>query len=220
MNPTPQETPVSLKGMTAVVTGAAEGLGRQIALRLASEGAALVVADVNDATTTVESAREQGVPAEQVHCDVMSEISVQEGIAKARELLGGRVDILRNNAGINGHNFLVKHMPLDSWENTLRGNLTGTMLATRAVIPAMEDRGGRIVNVASNVAKRGLPYRADYVASKWAILGLTQTLALELVGNNIRVNAVCPGPIEGARIEKVMQGHAEAEGRTLADVRR
>jgi NAD(P)-dependent dehydrogenase (short-subunit alcohol dehydrogenase family) len=95
------------------------------------------------------------------------------------------------------------------------------MLITRAVTPMMVGSGGgSIVNVASNVGKRGLPYRADYVASKWGIIGLTQTLALELADRRVRVNAVCPGPVEGTRIEAVMLGHAVAEGRTVADVRR
>jgi NAD(P)-dependent dehydrogenase (short-subunit alcohol dehydrogenase family) len=132
-----------------------------------------------------------------------------------------RVDILVNNAGINGDAQLVLDMPVAAWERTLRVNLTGTMLVVREIAPLMvAGGGGRIVNVASNVARRGLPFRGDYVASKWAVLGLTQTLALELVEHGIRVNAVCPGPVEGDRIEQVMEMHARAEGRTLADVRR
>ena len=129
--------------------------------------------------------------------------------------------MLVNNAGFNGHYSLIKDMPLAHWRETIEINLTGTMLVTRTVLPFMLDRkAGAIVTTASNVARRGLPYRADYVCSKWAILGFTQTLALEVASHNIRVNAVCPGPIEGDRIEDVMAHHAEIEGKSVAEVRR
>jgi NAD(P)-dependent dehydrogenase (short-subunit alcohol dehydrogenase family) len=212
---------MTLAGRTAVVTGAAAGIGRHIALRLAQEGARLVVGDIQAATATVDAIRAAGGVADYVACDVSDEDSVGAFAAQAREVCGGRIDILVNNAGINGDAQLVRDMPLASWEKTLRVNLTGTMLVTREIIPTMVDGGGgRIVNIASNVARRGLPLRADYVASKWGIVGLTQTLALELVEHGIRVNAVCPGPVEGDRIEQVMGMHAAAEGTTVADVRR
>ena len=132
----------------------------------------------------------------------------------AAEFFDGRIDVLVNNAGFNGHYSLIKDMPLAHWRETIDINLTGTMLVTRSVLPFMLDRkAGAIVTTASNVARRGLPYRADYVCSKWAILGFTQTLALEVASHNIRVNAVCPGPIEGDRIEDVMAHHAKFEGK-------
>ncbi len=118
---------------------------------------------------------------------------------------GAAIDVLLNNAGTNGRVHLVREMDLTDWEQTLSINLTGTMLVTREAIPYLVASGsGRVVNVASNVARRGLPRRADYVASKWALLGLTQTLALELVDDGIRVNAICPGPVEGDRIEQIL----------------
>jgi NAD(P)-dependent dehydrogenase (short-subunit alcohol dehydrogenase family) len=121
----------------------------------------------------------------------------------------------------NGHYSLIKDMPLGHWRETIEINLTGTMLVTRTTRPFMIARqSGSIVTTASNVARRGLPYRADYVCSKWALVGFTQTLALELAPYKIRVNAVCPGPIEGDRIEDVMAHHAEVEGKTIAEIRR
>jgi NAD(P)-dependent dehydrogenase (short-subunit alcohol dehydrogenase family) len=212
---------MTLAGQTAIVTGAAAGIGRHIALRLAREGATVLVADIQDGKPTVEAIREAGGAGAYLPCDVSDEEAVVAFGEQARDWARGRVDILVNNAGINGNTQLVLDMPLASWETTLRVNLTGTMLVTREIAPIMvEGGGGRIVNVASNVARRGLPFRADYVASKWAVLGLTQTLALELVQHGIRVNAVCPGPVEGDRIEQVMQAHATAEGRTQAEVKR
>lgn len=211
---------MELKGKNAVVTGGAAGLGQYIAVRLAQECARVVVADVASADTTLELMREARAEADFVACDVSNEASVRDAVARARELCGGRIDVLINNAGINGETQLVQEMRIESWERTLRVNLTGTMLVSREIIPVMVwNGGGRIVNIASNVAKRGLALRADYVSSKWAVLGLTQTLALELAPHNIRVNAVCPGPIEGDRIEQVMQMHADSEGKTMAEIR-
>jgi NAD(P)-dependent dehydrogenase (short-subunit alcohol dehydrogenase family) len=211
---------MTLAGKTAIVTGAAAGIGRHIALRLAQDGARLLVADIQDGAATVDAIRASRGQAEYLVCDVSEESAVRAFGVQVRERTD-RVDILVNNAGINGDAQLVLDMPVAAWERTLRINLTGTMLAVREIAPLMvAGGGGRIVNVASNVARRGLPFRGDYVASKWAVLGLTQTLALELVEHGIRVNAVCPGPVEGDRIEQVMEMHARAEGRTLADVRR
>jgi NAD(P)-dependent dehydrogenase (short-subunit alcohol dehydrogenase family) len=207
--------------MTAVVTGSAAGIGRHVAIRLAQDGARLILADVQEVGQTLELVRDLGAEADYVPCDITDEVGVRAFAESVRQLAKDEIDILVNNAGINGDTQLVKDMPLPSWERTIGTNLTGTMLVTREIIPSMVAKGGgRIVNIASNVARRGLPYRADYVASKWAVLGLTQTLALELVSDNIRVNAVCPGPVEGDRIEQIMRSHAESERKTTEQVRR
>ncbi|MEV8112376.1 SDR family NAD(P)-dependent oxidoreductase [Pseudarthrobacter oxydans] len=212
---------MQFENRNVLVTGAADGVGRAIARAFALQGARVVVADIQDASETIRLIEADGGHAEQVHCDVASEPSVKEAVAQASNLLDGRVDVLVNNAGMNGHYHLVGDMPLDGWEQTLRINLTGTMLVTREVLPLIpEGSAGTIVNVASNVAKRGLPFRADYVASKWAMLGLTQTLALELADQGVRVNAVCPGPVEGSRIEDVMKRHADVEGIGVQEMRR
>jgi len=209
-----------LQGRSAIVTGAATGIGRSIALCLAQHGARLVIGDIQAADETVRLAAENGARADFVPCDVTDEIAIRNFVEQAIRLCDGRIDILVNSAGINGECQLVQDMSLQRWERTLRVNLTGTMLVAREVIPIMIKRGtGRIVNVASNVARRGLPFRGDYVCSKWAVLGLTQTLALELAQHGIRVNAVCPGPVEGERIEDILRAHAAAERRTMAEVR-
>jgi NAD(P)-dependent dehydrogenase (short-subunit alcohol dehydrogenase family) len=133
--------------------------------------------------------------------------------------LWGPVDVLVNNAALGTPVALVRDMELQAWERTLSVNLTGAMLCTRAALRQMTGRpGGTVINIASNVAKRGLPHRSAYVASKWALLGLTQTLALEAAGEGIRVNAVCPGPVETPHLDEVMRGHAEIEGTTVADI--
>ncbi|MGC3955243.1 MAG: SDR family NAD(P)-dependent oxidoreductase [Propionicimonas sp.] len=207
-------------GYKVVITGSAEGIGRSIAHRFAEEGASLVLADFGDLAETARGCRERGAEVHQVTVDVRDPEAVDALAAAVLDIHGGEVDVLINNAGINGLTMLVEDMDLASWSNTLQTNLTGTMLVSKAMIPLLKKSkvGGRIVTTASNVGKRGLPYRADYVASKWAIIGFTQTLALELAPG-IRVNAVCPGPVEGDRIEWVMERHAEAEGKTVAEIR-
>jgi NAD(P)-dependent dehydrogenase (short-subunit alcohol dehydrogenase family) len=200
-------------GQNVLVTGAAAGLGKSLAGEFATEGARLVVMDRQDPTDAVSELRNLGATADGVVSDIANEEQVRSAVGRVAEMLKGRIDILINNAGFNGKAQLVKDMKLDDWNYTLGVNLTGTMLVTREVIPHMIERGtGRIVNIASNVARRGLPLRADYVCSKWALLGLTQTLALELVDHGIRVNAVCPGPVQGERIEQLVRMHADAEG--------
>jgi NAD(P)-dependent dehydrogenase (short-subunit alcohol dehydrogenase family) len=201
------------RGSNVVVTGGAAGLGLHLAEALAEAGARVMVLDRDDPAAAVAALRARGADADGLTCDISDERQVVPAIRAVAHMLDGRIDVLVNNAGFNGHAQLVRDMPLQAWNRTLGINLTGTMLVTREVIPHMiERRAGRIVNIASNVARRGLPYRADYVCSKWALLGLTQTLALELADHGIRVNAVCPGPIEGERIEQLVRMHAEAEG--------
>jgi NAD(P)-dependent dehydrogenase (short-subunit alcohol dehydrogenase family) len=204
-----------------LVTGAAAGLGRHIARAFAAEGADIAILDFQDAAATVREITALKRRCEVFRSDVRDEDGVKAAVDKTAKLFGGRIDVLVNNAGFNGHYSLIKDMPLAHWRETIEINLTGTMLVTRTVLPFMlERKAGAILTTASNVARRGLPYRADYVCSKWAILGFTQTLALEVASHNVRVNAVCPGPIEGDRIEDVMAHHAKIEGKTIADVRR
>ncbi|MCW2510816.1 MAG: NAD(P)-dependent dehydrogenase, short-chain alcohol dehydrogenase family [Modestobacter sp.] len=207
-----------LEGRTALVTGAAQGIGAGIAEGLAREGARVAVADIQPTESVVEAIRAQGGTAVGVRLDVTQEAGVAEAFAWVDELWGP-VDVLVNNAALGTPVALVRDMDLAAWERTLAVNLTGAMLCTRAALGQMTGRsGGTIVNVASNVAKRGLPHRAAYVASKWGLLGFTQTVALETVEHGIRVNAICPGPVETPHLDEVMRGHAVAEGTTVADI--
>jgi 2-hydroxycyclohexanecarboxyl-CoA dehydrogenase len=207
-------------GKNVLVTGAAAGIGRHIALAFAKEGADVVVIDFQDAAATVGEVTALRRRSTAILADIRNETAVRSGIKQATAFFDGRIDVLVNNAGFNGHYHQVKDMLLAEWRETLDINLTGTMLVTREVLPSMLARGsGAVTTIASNVAKRGLPYRADYVCSKWALLGFNQTLALEMAPHNIRVNAVCPGPIEGDRIEDVMRRHADVEKKTVAEIR-
>lgn len=209
------------ENQNVVITGSSEGVGRTIAVELAREGARLALVNRRPATETERLVAAAGGRASSIICDITKETEVRALGQRAGDLFEGKIDILVNNAGFNGKAALVKDMPLADWEYTLRVNLTGTMLVCREIIPHMLARkSGRILNMASNVGRRGLPLRSDYVCSKWALLGFTQTLALEVAAHNIRVNAICPGPIEGDRIEQLVRMHAEAEGTSFDDMHR
>jgi 2-hydroxycyclohexanecarboxyl-CoA dehydrogenase len=204
-----------------VITGAAAGLGRVIASSFAREGANVFVLDRQPADLTMRDLSALGVRHDSAICDLTVEAAVVNGVKQAADWCNGAIDVLVNNAGYNGICQLIKDMRLADWNKTFAINITGTMLVTREVIPYMVARKqGRICNLASNVGRRGLPYRGDYVCTKWAMLGFTQTLALELAPYGIRANAVCPGPIEGDRIEQVMDMHAEAAGSSRSEIRR
>lgn len=209
---------MQLQGRVALVTGAAQGIGAAIARRYAKEGAAIAIADICRADELEAEIRAHGGRAVQVTMDVTDRVQVTQGFADAESQLGP-IDILVNNAAIGTPVALIHDVDPSEWERTLRINLVGSMLCLQAAARSMRPRGrGVVVNIASNVARRGLPNRSAYVASKWGLLGLTQTAALELVDAGIRVNAICPGPVATSHLDEVMRGHAIAEGRSVEDV--
>jgi NAD(P)-dependent dehydrogenase (short-subunit alcohol dehydrogenase family) len=206
-------------GKNVIVTGSSEGVGQKIAIEFAREGAFLVLVNRRIPKETMRFIRIAGGKSDYILCDISDENQIKSMAVEAGIKCNQKVDILINNAGFNGLVSLVKDMKLSDWEYTLRVNLTGTMLVCREIIPYLiNSKSGRIVNMASNVARRGLPFRSDYVCSKWALLGLTQTLALELVKYGIRVNSVCPGPIVGSRIEQIVKMHAEVEEKSIDEM--
>jgi NAD(P)-dependent dehydrogenase (short-subunit alcohol dehydrogenase family) len=128
-------------------------------------------------------------------------------------------DILVNNASIVGQVAPVRELDLQEWNRCMAINLTGTMLMSgEALRPMIRQQSGNIINISSNVGKRGLKNRAPYVCSKWAVLGLTQTLALETAEFGIRVNAICPGPVLTERLRGAMEQMAEARGMTVEEI--
>lgn len=209
---------MQLKDRVALITGGAQGIGAAIAKRYAQEGAAIVVADIGPADAVVDEIHAAGGRACAIRMDVTDPGQVTAGFAEA-EAQFGPVDILVNNAAIGTPVALIADVDPVAWQRTLTINLVGSMLCIQAAARTMSARGrGAIVNIASNVAKRGLPNRSAYVASKWGLLGLTQTAALELVDAGIRVNAICPGPVSTPHLDEVMLGHAKAEGRSVDEV--
>jgi NAD(P)-dependent dehydrogenase (short-subunit alcohol dehydrogenase family) len=207
-----------LSGSVALITGGAQGIGAEIARAYAREGARVAVADVQPPDAVVDSIRSMGAHSVGIHMDVTDEDSVAAGFAQAVDRLGP-LNVVVNNAAIGTPVVLARDLTVADWERTMRINLTGTMLCIRESVRCMTPhRTGSIINIASNVAKRGLPNRSAYVSSKWAVLGLTQTVALETAEDGIRVNAICPGPVDTPHLHEVMQAHAAVEGRSVAEV--
>ncbi len=187
-----------LNGKVAVVTGAASGIGRGIAVAFAAEGADIAVVDIagrEQAASVLAEIAALGRGALFVRCDVSRENDVR---TMAREVLGqfGRVDILVNNAGIFTQSLLAD-LPVDDWDRVVGVNLRGTFLCTRMLIGQMLERGsGRVINIASQLGQIGGTEVAHYCASKAGVIGLTKALAREVAASGVLVNAIAPGPIE------------------------
>lgn len=186
-----------LQGRIALVTGAAQGIGRAIADELAAAGATLVLADMNEAKLN-EAAAEltaAGTTAAAFVMNVSSQESIEAG-AKAILAKFGKVEILVNNAGITRDNLMLRMKPAD-WDLVLSINLTGAFLVTQALLsPMLKNRWGRIVNIASVVGRAGQAGQVNYSASKAGLIGFTKSLAREVGSRGITVNAVAPGYIE------------------------
>ncbi len=185
-------------GKVAMVTGAASGIGRATALRLADEGATLLLLDVQAEalTQTAKDARQRGARGAEVTtdlCDVSDPEAARASVQKCLDACG-RLDVLCNVAGIS-HWHHSHELPLEVWNRVLTVNLTETFLMTRAALPGLLESKGNIVNVSSTAALAGHPWLLAYSASKGAMLAMTMTLAVEYAQQGLRVNAVCPGSI-------------------------
>ena len=189
---------MQLKDKVAIVTGAARGLGRAYAEALATEGATVVAADLNDCADTVASVEVAGGRAIATTIDVSDSASC-EAMADLAADAFGRIDILINNAalyaGLKGARF--EQLDEAQWDRVMQVNIKGTWLTSRAVVGHMRASGdgGSIINIASLAAVFGLPYGLDYVASKAAVIGMTRGMARELGPDHIRVNAVAPSAV-------------------------
>ena len=204
----------------AIVTGGGTGIGKAISLAFASEGATVVVAARTqprlEAVVNEISSRRGRATA--IQTDVSDESQVENMVTQTLNEYG-QIDILVNNSGIAAPVTKVADVKLEDWNRVLAINLTGVMLCTRAVLNSMTARrSGNIINISSSEGRRGSPYRSPYCVSKWGIIGLTQTLAIEVGKHNIRVNCIAPGPVEGERIEKAFKAVAEATGRTYEEI--
>lgn len=215
MSATSSRLKVDLTGRPAIVTGAARGLGRAIALNLAAAGAKVACVDVNTETLsdTVNAIRSAGGTAEPLACDVTNSERVGEVVNEVVALWGG-LEILVNNAGITRDNLLLR-MKDDQWDAVININLKGTFLFMRAAArPIMKSAHGRIVNIASVSGLMGNPAQANYSASKAGVIGLTRTVAKELAGRSVTVNAVAPGFIATdmtAKLGEELLGKIRAE---------
>jgi 3-oxoacyl-[acyl-carrier protein] reductase len=198
---------MTLEGKVALVTGASRGIGREIALELARQGANVVVNYAGSEAKANEVADEikaLGKEAFAIKCDVSIQEEVSVMVKETIERFG-KLDILVNNAGITKDNLLMR-MKEEEWDDVLNINLKGVFLCTKAVTrQMMKQRVGRIINIASIVGVSGNPGQANYVAAKAGVIGLTKTTAKELASRNITVNAIAPGFITTDMTDKLTE---------------
>ncbi len=184
-----------LDGKVAIVTGGAQGIGRAYALRLAEEGAEVVIADISEGSGVVQEIKKKGFEAFALHTDVTDEQGTQEMAQKTVERFG-RIDVLVNNAAF--FSSIVKkpfyQISTEEWDAVIGVNLKGLFLCSKAVYPQMKKQGkGKIINVSSGTFFRGLPHFLHYVTSKGGVIGFTRALAREIGDDGIRVNTIAPG---------------------------
>jgi len=207
----------TLKEKVALITGGGTGIGRSIALLFAEHGADLAISGrrAEPLERTAKDIEAKGRRATAIQADVSVQEDVRRLIREAVSQLGS-LDILVNNASVIGQVAPVGELDLAQWNEVLSINITGAMLCCREAVSHMIQRGGGvIINVSSNVGRRGVANRAPYVCAKWALHGLTQTLALEVAQYGVRVNAICPGPVLTDRLRKSMQHIAAIRGVTV-----
>lgn len=208
----------SLAGQRVLVTAGASGIGLDIVRAFAAAGARVFVCDVQ-----AESLHRLSTELPEVGsclADVSSEEQVARLFEAADRKLGG-LDVLVNNAGVAGPTGGVETLSLDDWNRTLAVNITGQFLCARLAVPRLrQGRNPSIVNLSSAAGHLGMPGRSPYSASKWAVIGFTKTLALELGHDGIRVNAILPGAVDGPRIRAVIAAKAQALGKPIEEVTR
>jgi NAD(P)-dependent dehydrogenase (short-subunit alcohol dehydrogenase family) len=213
---------MKLADKVSIVTGGGRGIGLAIALRFAAEGSAVVVSGTSKDALEGAAAeiRDHGGHALSQIADVADESQVRALVETTLSEFG-HIDILVNNAGIAGPTALVTDLKLEDWERTLAVNLTGAYLCAKHALPHMIASGsGRIINITSVAGLRGYAWRSPYCASKWGMIGLTQTLAEEAGRYDITCNAIAPGPVRGPRIEQVIRNRAKEMKRSYEEVER
>ena len=202
----------------AVISAGASGIGLTCARALAAEDYRVLTLDMDE--DAVEAFRAEFGAGTAWRCDV-SDAGQVEAAWGDLVASSGRVDLLVNNTGIAGPQQPVEEIGVDAWRHTLDTNLSSVFYLTRLVIPLMKaQRSGIILNMSSSAGRYGCPNRSPYVASKWAVIGLAQTWAMELGPWNIRVNALCPGSVGGERIDRVIDRDAAERGMTPDEIRK
>jgi len=184
-----------VEGRVCVVTGAAQGIGANYAKALATEGAKLVISDIDDGTAVADEIKATGGEAIALENDVSHWQSCQDMAAGALNAFG-RIDVLINNAAIFGKldRASIEEISPELFDRVLKVNVGGTFLCTKAVLPAMKEQGyGKIINISTSRIFTGLPFYTHYDASKGAVFGMTRAMAKELGDHGIRVNAIAPG---------------------------
>jgi NAD(P)-dependent dehydrogenase (short-subunit alcohol dehydrogenase family) len=211
----------SLHGQVAVITGGNQGIGAAIADAFAQAGASIVIAARTEGSLkeTAQRLSDSGADCLPVQCDVSDERSVAALGHAALERFS-RVDVVVANAGVAGPTALMQNISFKQWRECLATDLDGVFLTFRRFIPNMLERGsGCLIAISSITGKRPLYGRTPYASAKLGVIGLVRTLALELGPSGIRVNSICPGAVDGPRIEAVIERQASIQGISTENVR-
>lgn len=210
-----------------LITGSGKGIGRAIALRLAEEGGQIIATGhrLENAQSTRDEIRDRNRKALAYEMDVTDADQIQKVVNDASQEVG-RIDVLVNNAGVSSmYPFL--DIPEEEWDRNIEVNAKGVFLCSQIIGQHMIDRAeknsrennGKIINISSIAGRTGSPLLAHYVASKWAVLGLTRSIALELADYNINVNAVCPGYVKTSMQERELEWEGELTNRDPEEVK-
>ncbi len=206
-----------LKNKRVIVTTAGNGIGQAIAEEFLTAGAYVHICDVAEAPLQVFQLNTPNLGV--TVADVANIRQVDDFFDQALSHLGG-LDILVNNAGIAGPTGPIESVTSADWERTLAVNLNGQFYCLRRAVPLLKEAGGgSIVNIASTAGLMGYPLRTPYAASKWAVVGLSKSLAAEVGAYGIRVNAICPGSIDGERMDRVIAAEAQVRGISSEQIR-
>jgi NAD(P)-dependent dehydrogenase (short-subunit alcohol dehydrogenase family) len=199
-----------ISGKRVLVTAGAAGIGRATAELFAEQGAEVLVCDIDQ--NALDDISKSALPISVEHADVANEADVDRLFEVVKQRLGG-IDVLVNNAGISGPMCFLEDMSLKDWRRCVEVNLDGSFLCLRHALPMMKaQKSGCVVNISSSAGVLGYPKRTPYASAKWAIVGLTKSLAMEVGSFGVRVNAIAPGSVEGERMERVIEAEARAHG--------
>ncbi len=200
-----------------LITAGGGGIGLELARAFRAAGAEVYVCDID--SQALAQARSQLPGLHAGLCDVGDRLAVEAMVGEAVRMLGG-LNVLINNAGIGGPTKPVHEIDPEEWDAVLRVGLTGAFHVTRTAIPHLIKAGsGVILNMASAAGRFGYPNRSPYATTKWGLIGFTRTLSMELGQYDIRVNAIAPGAVAGARAERVFAARAQATGQTVEQVK-
>jgi NAD(P)-dependent dehydrogenase (short-subunit alcohol dehydrogenase family) len=201
----------------ALVTAGANGIGRAIAQRFLRQELRVHVCDIDAAA--IDDFLRANPAASASEADV-SRVEQVDALFEDIRRRYGRLDVLVNNAGISGPTARVEDVSPEDWDRTVAVDLSGQFYVTRLAVPMLKQAGaGSIINISSSAAFFGFPMRSPYTACKWAMIGFTKTLAMELGAFKIRVNAICPGSVRGTRIDTVIARDAATRGKSVEEIR-
>ncbi len=204
-----------LAGKVAIVTGGGSGIGEAIAACFVRAGASVIVTG-RTAARLADSAAKTG--AQPIATDVADEAQVRALFGQVAERFGG-LDVLVNNAGVTGPVSRAEALDMAQWDAAMATNVRGTILCIKYAVPLMRARGGgSIVNMSSLMGLRGYPMRSAYTATKFAVLGITEAVAQEVGTDGIRVNALCPGAVNGDLMQRVIAARSAAEQRPPEEI--